>query len=590
MLDASFLPGFYEEADAVGTGNLRKLVDAFAERLDAGEGPAMEAFLRRCHQLRKLTLEVGSPYLFRWAVQPKTATETGVGRLAMPVAASRACPRGADIGIIPHRPLPKLTKLSLGATVEHRFLIYALNDAVEAFGESLARIKVTANISKGENTPAFITKDRLVLTQELQDVPRATGVGFNWILPNVRKIQLSITRECSLGFFDQCPLLEELSIDCSMTLSWVVRFNRTSHSAMDKIREELESQPLELLPEWNMPRLRKLKLEGFAAVRFNFDSIKSMKKLEHLDIKAYEPGWDLFFANIYMTVCQDALQGASQSMEGLTISQGNGTRAAAYNKENLQDARQKSKFFPWKWASASITRLHIYGPFALMFHLEQFANFPNLRDLNLSAPDNSCYTFLSSMDQAMAMLYSVQTLEQRQGPQSYASKITTAGSLLLSEALTKVDHPNGVYGWTSFPDLYVPLESQLEKVNFGGSWKDIEVDIWVRLLARYAPRLKSLLPSKTQSGVRLVRAINEVDKIAQSMEKEEATYLSRQEESATSELPIMDKHNEVDKSTTKDAPGSRLKNVHIHERLSPDELREMDLEILPTKHNQQDVR
>lgn len=71
-LDATGYPGFYDIAKTFEVGALRVLTDFDGTRCYFGEGPDQQEFLKRCHQLQVLNIDVGYPELFSWAVERKS--------------------------------------------------------------------------------------------------------------------------------------------------------------------------------------------------------------------------------------------------------------------------------------------------------------------------------------------------------------------------------------------------------------------------------------------------------------------------------------------------------------------------------------
>ncbi|KAF9349302.1 hypothetical protein BGX26_012375, partial [Mortierella sp. AD094] len=63
----SNIPYFYELANGIKLNRLSILIDFDENRIDQGEGLAMEAFLRRCPVIKGLHIGAGSPDILSWA-------------------------------------------------------------------------------------------------------------------------------------------------------------------------------------------------------------------------------------------------------------------------------------------------------------------------------------------------------------------------------------------------------------------------------------------------------------------------------------------------------------------------------------------
>ncbi|KAF9586026.1 hypothetical protein BGW38_010298, partial [Lunasporangiospora selenospora] len=379
-------PWFYEDAHAVGTERLWSLTDLDAERLEAGEGPRMEAFLQRCAELRELNLAVGDPSLFRWATLSVNTNDVNINRGFV-----GAVPRWT-----PERPqqsvFAKLEVLKLGSDRHPRFLIHALNDAVDAFGGSLRDISVMVDTPRRKTIPAFWTKKRHIIAQELEQVPRATRLGFDWYLPNLRKMLLLLHGRVDFGSLGQCPLLEYLYITCRIAPAGQLMNVETTSSNFDNsdVRE-----PLVFLPLWNLPNLSCLYLEGPVALEFNPESLKSMKNLKSLTLKTTEPGWEKRFLDLYKSVSPNAApQVTSNPSQG------------SLPKDSTPGFRL------WNWNSITLKILDLQGPIAMAFYLGQLSFFPALQKLHLVADRFNAYRLSISMDQVLETFYSNENLKQ----------------------------------------------------------------------------------------------------------------------------------------------------------------------------------
>ncbi|KAF9585101.1 hypothetical protein BGW38_003901 [Lunasporangiospora selenospora] len=506
-LEATCLPWVYKDAHQIEVESLISLVDADIERLDEGEGPFMEAFLHRCHNLSDLQLSVGNPFLFQWAVPPASVAMDDTYYPAVLTRAPNPAmeTRQELLRDIRQRPLPKLSKLDLNTSRDPTFLTYALNDAVAAFGESLEAITVRSGRRFRTDVPLRL-KERFQNTiLEISEIPRSRRIGFDWFLPRIRKIQVTILDIQEFGPFDRCPLLEELFIECP--LNWPEIATIAERTPVPKpVQDEIAKHPLTLMSVWNMPRLKTLILRGNIAVRFNFESLKLMKTLKSLELRANEAGWGEYFANLYVAECRAAMEGTPEIVKpsgGIGGSQGNGSKP--------QDTCQSPTFYPWNWSSPSLVKIKLQSPAATMFHLQLLKGFPMLRELKLVAFDVVHYKFQPSLGCALRELYSVQTIEQIPVTKSterlrqilIVDDPSPEIRRLQNPSKTEVLNDPDSSTWFSHPFV----KSRLEKLYFGGSWEEIDFDLWKQLLVDIAPNLSDVTTPKRQTRCDLLEQL-----------------------------------------------------------------------------------
>ncbi|KAF9583917.1 hypothetical protein BGW38_008122, partial [Lunasporangiospora selenospora] len=519
-LNVTSLPWFYRDSHGIGTENLVSLVDEDTNRIFAGEGPDMESFLRRCHRLKKLNLSVGDPNVFRWAVP----TTTLIGNRDNSVLTKQETNsiisriRGGS-----PRPLPMLTDLVLLRDYNAKFTIHALNDAVEAFGKSLETIKVLAPIIRGRFVPEH-EKDLVIQTTRALDVTSERRAGFGWCLPNVRKIHLDLPGAHEIRSFDQCPLLEELNIGGHLNQGKMPVSDSAPFAGHEQKR--ITSQSPELLPAWNLPQLRTLILSDQYAVRFDFESLRSMQRLKHLELQMSQAGQISHLASLYMSACpqviMDILKGGGAKALGREYQMND--RGNGGNGEP-QCERPLYTFYPWDWESDSLISLKLQGPIAMMFHLQMFPRFPRLQSLYLSSA-SSDQKILPTMKHAVKELYTTLLPVQIQDAWLTSGESSSVDQLRFNvqdaESLQRTVPQHTSPEFSTLDPASLPtcrfMESQLNELVLEGHWEAIENDVWIQLLTKYAPNLRSLQAPRRQDLTLLFELIERIDRVFQEVE------------------------------------------------------------------------
>ncbi|KAF9345095.1 hypothetical protein BGX34_005043, partial [Mortierella sp. NVP85] len=183
------VPGLYEQVQNIQLDRLGGLTDEDEDRFEYGEGPEMQAFLRKSNRIWMLTLGIGSKDVFTWAAeealiaadQPTSIlsellSESEPGheaRLSYPVHD----PLWSPVSNHPRKSgiLPDLELLDLFSDSPYRLLIHVLNDAMVAFASSLRTI--TARTCSGLQIPndwhpeSILARRRARLSMPLYNVP-----------------------------------------------------------------------------------------------------------------------------------------------------------------------------------------------------------------------------------------------------------------------------------------------------------------------------------------------------------------------------------------------------------------------------------
>ncbi|KAF9581047.1 hypothetical protein BGW38_002072 [Lunasporangiospora selenospora] len=506
MMDAGGIPRFYERSDGINVEGLDQFTDIDEFRFTGGEGPAMGDFLKRCHGLKSLELVAGDPYMFRWAI-PSPAAHRIPGILSFqPV----------------HQHLERLERLKLWSDFGQPILLHALNEAVLAFGKTLREICCQLSGNSLSETPTSL--DHVGMFPELKRLPKAMTLGVDWYLPNVLRIDLELDRYAKLGSFDECPLLEELTLS---------QFSQSQDYLSSSQEQSYLEEDQMLLPVWRLSRLTKLSFSGELMVRFNFESLRSMKRLRDLNISASFYGSDTDFVNIYSKLYPLHLQHAYSTMKeriqarSRTVNTGNHT----------QDDFKLSEFLPWNWGSDSLTNLSISGAPVMAFNLEQLKQLPKLCDLSLYTWSDEKYNISTSNIEAMARIHSwpiqggypILTLDHML--QERRGQFTLLSDRLISNQImepclsmyTSDKNDQDIAHSRGYPIQPFVL-SRLQGFSIDIHWRYLTPETLVYLLTWLAPNLSRLrMDLRSEFGLeentklfRLLKAIQAADQIVAS--------------------------------------------------------------------------
>ncbi|KAG0315334.1 hypothetical protein BGZ99_007526, partial [Dissophora globulifera] len=517
------LPLFYEHSHEINLDGLLAFDDSEMGRIVHGEGPAMEAFFRRCKSLRELKLRVDSHTLFSKAAA-EAMRATGLSPVTLGMLASRpgtldASSTGlisliqghnnqsSSLGILKH-----LQTLNLHSTQPYRFAIHALNDAMVAFADSLQNVKLNSihtfpgpRITTTEEValyrnPVHMRSSRRSL--RLYTVPWANTIG-DWPrpLPQLRTLSVSLWHVASveIGSLDQCPNLRKLKIRFGNVgqvdirtgdIDVVIGTNQEETelpSDLESMRQLMDMRyqqsdfNLALFPKWNLPRLQVLVLIDLPALRFDFESLETMPNLVELRL------------TVSKTV--SALQSVHefQSLQN-----------AAWEQKRSQRGRAISK----RWSLPALKTVTIEGLSATMFYLDWLKGCPNLESLTLKSTEE--YQHLKRRP----FFWGSET-----GQESRSNRDRDHEHDDSTEKDKSIDcGTNDEDGHGEDDDDDTPFwGSQLVKFELQGSWIMSEEDLII-LLTIYAPFLKTfhvdrLSDSKSLSGRTFLGAFQRADEI-----------------------------------------------------------------------------
>ncbi|KAG0320630.1 hypothetical protein BGZ99_004402 [Dissophora globulifera] len=514
-------PLFYEHSQGIDVDGLLAFDDRVMDRIEHGEGPAMEAFFRRCKSLRELKIRVDSHTLFSLAAaeamrvtgsDPNTlgilSPRPGAATISSTGFTSRIHGeqhQSSSTGILKH-----LQTLKLYTPHPYRFAIHALNDAMVAFAGSLQ--DVTLRYPSPSLYPWFIEEDSLYRNPaimrrarrslRLKSVPWANTIG-DWPRPlpqlQTLTIFLSYVASVDIGSLDQCHNLRKLEIhygyvkqdelrpgDISVDINTdqeEAELPSDAESARQLMNERYQQADLNfaLFPKWNLPRLRVLVLGGLPALRFDFESLETMPGLVEL--------------RLIVTKTMTDLQ---------TVHDHQSLHNTAWEQKRVQDRNTIFK----RWNLPALKTVTIDGVPATMFYLDWLRSCPSLENLTLGFPGKRRYLqrrpfFLESGTGQKGSSHT----ENDHGHDDGSKKDRSIGEDGANENGNGDDQDNNTPFWSS----------QLIKLELRGPWIISEEDL-IALLTIYAPFLESfhvdrLTENESLSGYDFLQAFRRADEI-----------------------------------------------------------------------------
>ncbi|KAF9128919.1 hypothetical protein BGX30_014147 [Mortierella sp. GBA39] len=471
-LHIGYIPGFYGLAENISVERLLLLDDEDQFRIDMGEGPDMEAFLRRCHRLGRIRMEVGHPYLLSWAAQR-----------------ARNHPSSTL--------LPALDDLSLWSDRPYRFTIHALNDSMAAFAKSLRTVNITNchkfRIRDQEPNPWVLQQD-MEKSRLVKTAPLANGIG-DWPspLPQLRSlvIDLHCTSTIQIGSLDQCFNLENLDLRFGV-IGEAPR--ATAPDDSDPEADPRRQAPLDpsLFPKWTLPKLKTLSLDGTPALRFDYDSLETMPNLETLSLSCNKK---VDLENRLEDIPRLSLHTSHFYPSSIPQETGAETSSA----ESTQDTSTTSKGGVWTrtWTLPKLKTLEMEGPPAIVFTLDWLKGCPSLTSVTLSLH------LYGSSQRLPRIAYSPATYALSPTIERYGSSHPEATA---ATAVVDDDDDSGVF-----------KESKLERLRLKGPWVITASDL-TALMTDYAPYLQTLSLNKIQkrdgmSVVSFIQAFRDADEI-----------------------------------------------------------------------------
>ncbi|KAG0220548.1 hypothetical protein B0O80DRAFT_531972 [Mortierella sp. GBAus27b] len=421
----TLIPLFYKHSQGIQLDRLTMFADEDLDRLDQGEGPEMQAFLRRCHHVEDLSLAVGSKDLFTWAAHEALAAagyspDILSGLLSDSVSEkdrglsfpTRGPPLASKIPLL--RPqssgiLRNLRTLDMYSGHPYRFLIHALNDAMVAFADTLRTVRVHSyhdnHFGDTWHAESLLRRRRARMTMPLYHVPWANTIGggadflpFPLLQLRTLSIDLAVIANVQVGTFEQCPNLESLEIgfggvslaemhpddqalmDPSSPCPAVplTLGSAGANIALCNPRYQQDRIDRSLFPKWNLPRLQRLELRDLAALRFDFESLSSMQRLETLEMSVGKKTLSWYMPNEFISEQKSAWKKKFSALSSKGAQDGY-TNGSSSNSIDMEACRKL-----WEWSLPSLKTVNLEGPPATMFFLDWLRGCPNLESLSLT--------------------------------------------------------------------------------------------------------------------------------------------------------------------------------------------------------------
>ncbi|KAG0219547.1 hypothetical protein BGX33_002492 [Mortierella sp. NVP41] len=467
-IDVEFIPGFYGLAGNLNTENLRRLSDQDQFRIDMGEGPDMDAFLKRCHRLQYLRLNPGHPNTFSWAAQ--RAKDQAKGRLLVDPSSTF---------------LPMLEKLELWSERPYRYSIHALNDSMVAFAKSLRTVNLFSNQEYRNQSQAgmapWLLSRALELSRQIRTAPLANSIGdWPFPLPFLRVIRIELKRVASvnIGSLDQCPNLEEL----------VIRFGTVGNSTWDPLPDSNDpgddprsQAPLEtsLFPKWTLPKLKLLELDGAPALRFDYDSLQGMPNLETLNLQVKKVELEDRLKDIPRLSMHSSRLDTSSTPQSTPPNDESPTSIVTPKdspKSGLASTSSAKGVWTRTWTLPKLKSLEMVGPPAAVFTFDWLKGCPSLTSATVALPLHG------ALQRLPLVAFSPATYTLPLSAQEYSSGPLDDGATSQGPA----DQDIGVF-----------MESKLETLHLRGPWVITGSDL-TALLTDFAPFLKTLYIQRIQ--------------------------------------------------------------------------------------------
>ncbi|KAG0309391.1 hypothetical protein BGZ98_002897 [Dissophora globulifera] len=507
------IPGFYTRVSQyqIGLERLTEFADADQDRLDdigGNEAVAMRSFFERCTNLEELALAVGNPQVFSWAARHRRQRYDGSG------------PPSLSMQTI----LGKLRKLSLHSIRSFHYLICAMNDAFVAFSDTLTSIHATGYQQINAITlssPSWM---------EFRNDPKANRFGdFAFLLPCLTCIDINLKSFPGfqlVGSFSQCPALRTLRIESGKV---VYEPQRRQERPVPMFNPDRELE-FTLFPKWDMPQLQSLTLQGTAALRFDYESLESMVRLERLVLRSdlwtsmHRYFWRIPRLSAHLAV-SDTLYANDEDLTDILRCYGFGNdRDSDGDYKNISDTLENPK---WNntWTLPCLKTLVLQGPQICVFDFSWLTGSPLLTTLLLTlegAPRRLPFSNLSH------------TFSANSGDVSSDGRLSH---------LTQLSIIQWIVSWGDFTRLLAMVS--------GSPLQGLIVE--------------NLHEKSTLTGAQLVRAVHDLDtQHTQEAQERQEIRMTKSLRYITSDLSLT--NEESDLAGLTQIPGSEAWGLYYHKR------------------------
>ncbi|KAF9366791.1 hypothetical protein BGX34_007565 [Mortierella sp. NVP85] len=295
-------------------------------------------FLPRCRTLKHLAMDTLGPDMFQWAVLEKKQRDKGRQQESIMCQHPSSWRDGCYEDPVPLRSITLFNAEPL--------VLQVLRDIAFAFRDSLEELTV-------DDLETFERP-------ELTDLETASQVvyGQDWDLPCLRTLTLKVHhfQLCfDLDALQRFRALESLCLQDS-----VVTYNHHDIWSWSPV---------------HLPHLKKLKLSGSPALRFNLVSLHHSPRLEelHLGISVFDRTHNRF--DCYIPSHEDLEREDSDDHE---LSGTPGTVSHGY-----QSIGRRPRW-TWDWDLPKLSKLHLEAVFAYKFDFQWLQHLPNLQHIRLN--------------------------------------------------------------------------------------------------------------------------------------------------------------------------------------------------------------
>ncbi|KAG0336747.1 hypothetical protein BG004_007911 [Podila humilis] len=439
--------------------------------------------LKKCTNLRFLSLHVRDQNVFTWALAPDiltTATATSSSSSSSTTTTKFLNSNQNQNQSNNQKYLPNLRELELHCHCSPVQAVKILGDAVAAFGgctSLLQRIELYSDtpgkceeFGKDNNNNKNDNNSKNNINEVVDNVLRMAM--SEWQIPWLTEMCIVVPDLHGLyvGSFDKCPMLKKIQF--RFGLGKAIQHNGGGGGG----RGGGEAIMLDLFPKWNLPRLVELDLGGTAGLLFDYESLGTMSSLRTFECYTHE-----------LSEYSERIQYIPRLSAHLTT--------PLHNNSSSSEIHEVDDY-------SLLPGTQEQGRYLGGYHL------PNLETLTLSGPNSIvfCFDWLKTCPKLQQITLFNETLDQRL-PLSWSSPSALVqlpdaipGQSETFQSSFEVHYePQGPFSG-ALDDL--PLwDSSLQELKIQGPWAMSEQD-FVRVLTHYTPNLERLYLDTIHPGPR----------------------------------------------------------------------------------------
>ncbi|KAK3806809.1 MAG: hypothetical protein J3Q66DRAFT_375130 [Benniella sp.] len=394
-------------------------------------------FLPRCRTLKRLVMDTLGPDMFHWAVLEKMQRDKGRQR------ESNMC-RNLFWRDGYYDDLVSLRSIRLFNA--EPLVLEVLRDIAFAFRDTLEELTV-------EDFETFETP-------ELTDMETTSQVvyGKDWDLPCLRTLSLKV--HCFQLCFDLDALQRFRALESLCLRDSVMTYNHHDIWSWSPV---------------HLPLLKKLKLSGSPALRFNLASLHHSPRLEELTLGLSVFDQTRHSFDCYIPSPEDLEREDSDDHELLGTP---GTVSHGYQSTGRRPR------WTWDWYLSELSNLHLDAVFAYKFDFQWLQHLPNLQHIRLNIASGNYFhvQFISLKD----------LLKRKEEQQDKDENHTVSDRYISLPKLESID----LGGYWNFLDkvvetLCLVVSPNLRRVNLGYNDGGCTLQEWIAL-SRKMPCIERL--------------------------------------------------------------------------------------------------